>query len=57
MNLGSPAKVAALLRQLHPDAANGFKDSYLVEFLDLPPEAFEHDLERGLIEELKRPRG
>ena len=49
----SPVKVAALLRQLHPDAAAVFKDSYLVEFLDLPPEHSEDDLQRGLIDQLK----
>jgi predicted nuclease of restriction endonuclease-like (RecB) superfamily len=50
----SPVKVAALLRQLHPDAATVFKDSYLVEFLDLPPEHSEDDLQSGLIEQLKQ---
>ena len=33
----SPAKLSTPLRELHPDAATVFKDSYLVEFLDLPP--------------------
>ena len=50
----SPTRVAALLRQLHPDAATVFKDSDLVEFLDLPPEHSEDDLQRGLIEPLKQ---
>ena len=50
----SPAKVAAPLRQLHPDAATVFKDSYLVEFLDLPPGHSEADLQRGLVEQLKK---
>jgi predicted nuclease of restriction endonuclease-like (RecB) superfamily len=50
----SPVKVAALLRQLHPDAATVFKDSYLVEFLDLQPEHSEDDLQRGLIEQLRQ---
>jgi hypothetical protein len=40
----SPVKVAAPLRQLHPDAATLFNDSYLVEFLDLPPGYSEADL-------------
>ena len=31
-----PAKVSAVLPQIHPDALSVFKDSYLVEFLDLP---------------------
>src|SRR5580658_3517418 len=32
----SPAKLSAPLRVLHPQAAEVFKDSYLVEFLQLP---------------------
>jgi len=31
----SPTKLSARLGELHPDAASVFKDSYLVEFLDL----------------------
>ena len=50
----SPVKVAAPLRQLYPDAATVFKDSYLVEFLDLPPGHSEADLQRGLVEQLKK---
>ena len=49
----SPAKVSSPLTQLHPDATSVFKDSYLVEFLDLPPEHTEADLQRGLVEQLK----
>ncbi len=50
----SPTKVSAPLRQLHPDAAEVFKDTYLLEFLDLPPGHSEADLQRGLIEQLKK---
>jgi predicted nuclease of restriction endonuclease-like (RecB) superfamily len=50
----SPTKVSPPVRQLHPGAATVFKDSYLVEFLDLPPEHSEDDLQRGLIEQLKQ---
>jgi hypothetical protein len=39
---------------LHPDAATIFKDTYLLEFLDLPPEHSEADLQRGLVEKLKQ---
>ena len=49
----SPAIVSAPLRQLHPDATAVFKDTYLVEFLDLPPGHSEADLQRGLVEQLK----
>jgi len=33
----SPPKIAPLVRQLHPDAGTVFKDTYLLDFLDLPP--------------------
>jgi predicted nuclease of restriction endonuclease-like (RecB) superfamily len=46
-------KLAALLREMHPDAASIFKDAYLVEFLDLPPEHTEADLQLALVEKLK----
>ncbi len=49
----SPTEVSPPLRQLHPDAASIFKDSYVVEFLNLPPEHSEADLQRGLLEQLK----
>jgi predicted nuclease of restriction endonuclease-like (RecB) superfamily len=50
----SPPKLAPALRDLHPDAASIFKDSYLVEFLQLPVEHSETDLERALVEKLKQ---
>lgn len=34
----SPAKLSPPLAEGHPDAAAIFKDTYLLEFLDLPPE-------------------
>jgi predicted nuclease of restriction endonuclease-like (RecB) superfamily len=50
----SPAKRSPAVTELHPDAATVFKDSYLVEFLQLPPEHSESDLERALVEKLKQ---
>jgi len=50
----SPTKLSAPLAELHPAAAAVFKDSYLVEFLDLPGNHSEDDLEQGLIEHLKQ---
>ena len=50
----SPAKLSAPLRELHPDASSVFKDTYLVEFVDLPPSHTEADLQRGLVEQLKQ---
>ena len=49
----SPPKVAAALRQSHPEAADIFKDSYIVEFLQLPAEHSEADLHCGLVARLK----
>jgi predicted nuclease of restriction endonuclease-like (RecB) superfamily len=50
----SPAKLSTLLAELHPNAASIFKDTYLVDFLDLPPRHSEADLQRALIEQLKQ---
>ena len=48
-----PPKVSPAVRQNHPDAASIFKDSYVVEFLDLPRDHSEADLHRGLVSRLK----
>ena len=49
----SPAKVSPLVTQIHPDALSIFKDSYMVEFLDLPQGHAEADLHRGLLQRLR----
>lgn len=49
----SPPKLSAPLRELHPEAVNVFKDSYLVDFLDLPEPHSESDLQRGLVRHLR----
>ena len=49
----SPAKLSPVVRELHPDAASVFKDSYLVDFLNLPRDHSEADLHQGLVERLK----
>lgn len=49
----TPATASAVLTQTHPDALNVFKDSYLVEFLDLPAGHAEADLHRGLLIRLR----
>jgi predicted nuclease of restriction endonuclease-like (RecB) superfamily len=50
----APPKVSAVLTQLHPEAAAVFKDSYLIEFPDLPSPYSEDDLQRGLVANLRR---
>jgi predicted nuclease of restriction endonuclease-like (RecB) superfamily len=49
----NPAKASVVLSQTHPDAMSVFKDSYLVEFLDLPQDHVEADLHRGLLRRLR----
>jgi len=50
----SPAKVSAVVTQMQPDALSVFKDSYLVEFLDLPLGHTDADLHQGLLQQLKQ---
>lgn len=49
----NPPKVAPALRQIHPDALGVFKDSYLVEFLQLPEDHSGADLHQGLVRKLR----
>ena len=48
-----PAKVSAVLRQLQPLAQGIFRDTYLLEFLDLPADHDERGLHNGLLARLK----
>ncbi len=48
-----PPKVSPLARQTHPDVAGIFRDSYVVEFLDLPSSHAEADLHRRLLARLR----
>ena len=50
----SPPKVSALLTQLHPESPAIFKDTYLLDFLDLPDGYSEADLQSGLVANLRR---
>jgi predicted nuclease of restriction endonuclease-like (RecB) superfamily len=49
----NPVKVSPAVTQLHPDALSVFKDSYIVDFLDLPEQHSEADLHKGLLTKLK----
>lgn len=49
----SPPKLSPPASQTHPAAASAFKDSYVVEFLNLPDDHSEADLHRGLLARLK----
>ncbi len=50
----SPPKVSPLVTQLHPEALAVFKDTYLLDFLDLPDGHSETDLQRGLVGNLRK---
>ncbi len=49
----NPPAASAQLSHTHPEALDAFKDSYVVEFLDLPESHSEADLHRGLLRSLK----
>lgn len=46
--------MSTLLAQIHPAAEAVFKDSYLVDFLNLPDGHSEADLRQGLVADLKK---
>lgn len=50
----SPPIVSPVVNQIHPTADSLFKDSYLLEFLDLPGVHSENELHRGLIQNLRK---
>lgn len=50
----SPPSLSPLVREIHPEAATVFRDTYLVEFLQLPVGHSEADLHAGLVEHLKQ---
>lgn len=50
----SPPKLSTPLTEMHPAAGEVFKDSYLVEFLQLPAGHSEADLQRALVEKLRQ---
>lgn len=49
-----PVKLSPVVRELHSEAANIFKDIYSLEFLGLPAEHSEADLHGGLLRNLGR---
>jgi predicted nuclease of restriction endonuclease-like (RecB) superfamily len=50
----NPPKVSAVLRQLHPAAEIVFKDTYLLDFLELPKDHSERQLQKALVANLKQ---
>jgi predicted nuclease of restriction endonuclease-like (RecB) superfamily len=49
----NPVKVSPVVTQKHPQAAQVFRDAYMVEFLGLPADHAEADLHQGLLQRLK----
>ena len=49
----NPPKVSAALAQMQPEAHEVLKDTYLLEFLDLPSDHAEPDLQRALVARLR----
>jgi predicted nuclease of restriction endonuclease-like (RecB) superfamily len=50
----SPTKVSPPVTRLHPEAATVFKDTYLLDFLNLPAAHSEDDLQRALVANLRQ---
>ena len=48
-----PPKLSAVLRELHPQAATAFKDTYALSFLGLPAKHSEAALQQGIVAKLK----
>lgn len=46
-------KLSPVLREIHPNIINSFKDSYVFEFLNLTDPHSESDLQKGLIRQMK----
>ena len=45
--------ISSSLKEIHPDVANTFKDTYVFEFLNLPEHYNESDLQKGLVRQMK----
>lgn len=46
-------KLSTVLRETHPNATNNFKDSYVLDFLNLTDGHSERDLQKALVKQLK----
>jgi predicted nuclease of restriction endonuclease-like (RecB) superfamily len=49
-----PPKVSTVLAQMHPTAEKVFKDTYLLDFLDLPKRQKERQLQKALVANLRQ---
>lgn len=46
-------KLSAVLREIHPEAENMFRDSYMLDFLSLPKHHSEKDFQKAIVQNLK----
>lgn len=47
-------KISAVLREIHPNVENALRDKYIFEFLDLPEDHSEKDLQSSLIANFRK---
>ncbi len=47
------AKISPVMREIHPNIFNAFKDDYVLEFLGLPESHNEGELHKGLVSKMK----
>jgi predicted nuclease of restriction endonuclease-like (RecB) superfamily len=52
-NILTEAKLSTVLREIHPQANNYFKDTYILDFLNLAEEHTEFQLKKGIVNNLK----
>lgn len=52
-SISNDVKLSAVLRVLHDDIENSFKDTYVFEFLNLPEPHNESDLQKKLVQEMR----
>ncbi len=43
-----------MVTQIHPDASSTFKDTYVLEFLNLPEPFMEKDLQKAIVKNMKK---
>lgn len=48
------AKLSTAVKEIHPSIENTFKDSYILDFLNLPEPHHEAELQKGLIRQMKK---
>jgi len=49
----SDKKLSAVMREMHPNVENAFRDNYMLDFLALPKTHSEKDLRKAIIQHLK----